>query len=155
MAKENYYFLSLDDKSKQIYEVKINNVQGYDPYQIKKENFQTILANFHQWHKSFLTTYFLFSLSPLTKQELKRYKSLECYNHLASGLVKEVKIKIILKKYVLKLPWLLDGSVRNIFPSLFYCSILNRCTVFVTSAKIREGKGSISPSSFYWQFPNY
>ena len=48
MAKENYYFLSLDDKSKQIYEVKINNVQGYDPYQIKKENFQTILANFHQ-----------------------------------------------------------------------------------------------------------
>ena len=37
MAKENDNFLLLDDKSKQIYKVKINNVQGYDPYQIKKE----------------------------------------------------------------------------------------------------------------------
>ena len=36
MAKGDY-FLLLDDKSKQIYKVKINNVQGYDPYQIKKE----------------------------------------------------------------------------------------------------------------------
>ena len=36
MAKESNYFLSLDDKSKQIYKVKITNMQGYDPYQIKK-----------------------------------------------------------------------------------------------------------------------
>ena len=31
------YFLPLDDKSKQRYEMKINDIQGYDPYQIKKE----------------------------------------------------------------------------------------------------------------------
>ena len=37
MAKASDYFLSLDDKSKQIYKEKINNIQGYDPYQIKKE----------------------------------------------------------------------------------------------------------------------
>ena len=37
MAKGSNYFLSLDDKSKQRYKVKINNIQGYDPYQIKKE----------------------------------------------------------------------------------------------------------------------
>ena len=36
MAKESDYFVSLDDKSKQIYKIKINNIQGYDPYQIKK-----------------------------------------------------------------------------------------------------------------------
>ena len=30
------YFLSPDDKSKQRYKVKINNIQGYDPYKIKK-----------------------------------------------------------------------------------------------------------------------
>ena len=37
IAKGSNYFLSLDDKSKQRYKVKINNIQGYDPYQIKKE----------------------------------------------------------------------------------------------------------------------
>ena len=30
-------FLSLNDKSKQRYKVKINDIQGYGPYQIKKE----------------------------------------------------------------------------------------------------------------------
>ena len=37
MTKGNDYFLLLDDKSKQIYKVKINNIQGYDPYHVKKE----------------------------------------------------------------------------------------------------------------------
>ena len=32
MAIGSDYFLSLDDKSKQRYKVKINNIQGYDPY---------------------------------------------------------------------------------------------------------------------------
>ena len=39
MAKGSNYFLSLDDKSKQRYKVKINNIQQYDPNQIKKKNF--------------------------------------------------------------------------------------------------------------------
>ena len=37
MAKGSDCFLSLDDKSKQRYTVKINNIQGYDPYQIKEK----------------------------------------------------------------------------------------------------------------------
>ena len=46
------------------------------------------------------------------------------------GWVKEVKIKLFLN-LLLKLPWLLDGSVLNVFPSSFYCSILIRCIVFI------------------------
>ena len=47
--KESDYFLSLDDKSKQIYKVKINNIQGYDPYQIKKEEeYSGDISKFHQ-----------------------------------------------------------------------------------------------------------
>ena len=34
IVKGSDYFLSLDDKSKQIYKVKINNMQGYDLSQI-------------------------------------------------------------------------------------------------------------------------
>ena len=37
MGKGSGYFLSLDDKSKQRYKVKVSNVQGYGPYQMKKE----------------------------------------------------------------------------------------------------------------------
>ena len=48
MTKGSDYFLWLDDKSKHRYKLKINNIQGYDPYQIKKEELQAILVNFHQ-----------------------------------------------------------------------------------------------------------
>ena len=46
IAKASDYFLSLDDKSKQRYKVKTNNMQGYDPYQIKKEE----LSDFPSQH---------------------------------------------------------------------------------------------------------
>ena len=39
MAKGSDHFLLLDDKSKQRYKVKDNNIQWYDPNQIKKKNF--------------------------------------------------------------------------------------------------------------------
>ena len=35
MAQGSDFLMSLDDKSKQTYNVKIHNIQGYDPYQIK------------------------------------------------------------------------------------------------------------------------
>ena len=95
MAKGCDYFLSLDDKPKQRYKLKINNIQGYDPYQIKKrKNFLTILVHFHQCSdiSNLLVNYFLFSLSPLTKEELKALKSLESYNQFTSKWVKVVKI---------------------------------------------------------------
>ena len=37
MTKGSDYFLSLADKPKQRYKVKINNIQGYDADQTKKE----------------------------------------------------------------------------------------------------------------------
>ena len=36
MAKESDYFLSWHDKSEQIYNVKIDSIQGCDPYQVKQ-----------------------------------------------------------------------------------------------------------------------
>ena len=37
MAIGSNYFFLLDDKSKQRYKVKINNIEEHDPYQMKKE----------------------------------------------------------------------------------------------------------------------
>ena len=46
IAKKSDYFLSLDDKSKQIYKVRSNNIQVYDPYQIKKEELSGDISKF-------------------------------------------------------------------------------------------------------------
>ena len=139
--KETIIFLLLDDKFKQRCKEKIYNITGYDPYEIKK-NFQVILVSKFspvQW-QPIIVDYFLFSLSPLTKEELKVYKRLESCNQLAWRWVKEVKIKLSLN-YPLRLPWLLDRSACNVFPSSFYCLILIRYVEFIASAKIQEHEG--------------
>ena len=147
MAKGSNYFLSLDDKSKQRYKINIYNVI----WTLSDRKGR----NFHQFSDiTYYSNCFLFSLSPLTKKELKAYESLQSYILLASGWVKEVKIKLFLN-YLLKLSWLLDRSARNLFPSPFYCSILIRCIVFIALAKILERKGSILPASFYGQLTDY
>ena len=46
MAKGSNYFLSLDVKSKQRYKVKINTIQGYDHYQIRKEELSGDISKF-------------------------------------------------------------------------------------------------------------
>ena len=46
MAKGSNYFLLLDDKSKQRYKVKINNIQGYDLYQTKKGELSGDISKF-------------------------------------------------------------------------------------------------------------
>ena len=50
MTKGSDYFLLLDDKSKQRYKVKTNNIQGYDPYQIKKEELSGDIGKFPVAH---------------------------------------------------------------------------------------------------------
>ena len=49
MAKESDYFLWLDDKSKQGYKVKINNIQGCDLCQIKKEELRKNWKRMKVW----------------------------------------------------------------------------------------------------------
>ena len=77
---------SLDLKFKQRYKVKIDKIQQYDPYQMKKEELSGDISKFLplQQLNLLIVNYFLLFLN-----------------------------------YLLKLPWLLDGSVRNIFLSSF------------------------------------
>ena len=84
----------LDDKSKQRYKIKINIIEGYDPYQIKKEELSGNISKFPPVANSDIVNYFLFSLSLLTEEELKAYKSLEFCNQVVSGWVKETTTKL-------------------------------------------------------------
>ena len=61
--------------------------------QSKKDEMITKIENFLRISYPDIVNYFLFALSPLTKEELKAYKGLESYNQFASGWVKEVLMK--------------------------------------------------------------
>ena len=52
MVKGSHYFLSSDDKCKQI-----NNMQGYDPYQIKKEQLSGNIRKFPPVQRHSLITF--------------------------------------------------------------------------------------------------
>ena len=79
------FFFLLDNKSKQRYKkVKINDIEGYDPYQMKKEELSGNISKFPPVANHDIVNYFLFSLSPLTEEELKAYKSLESCNQFVS-----------------------------------------------------------------------
>ena len=71
IAIGNNRFFVLNDKSKQRYKVKINNIEGYDPYQIKKEELSGNISRFPPVTNPDIVNYFLFPLSPLTEEELK------------------------------------------------------------------------------------
>ena len=67
MATGSDYFLSLDNKSKQRYKVKVNSMQGSDPYQIRNEDLSNDISKFLPVTYLDIVNYFLFSLSLLTK----------------------------------------------------------------------------------------
>ena len=78
------WFLSLGDKSKQRYKTKTNNIQGYDPFQIKKEELSGNISKFPLVAYPHFVNYLLFSLNPLTKQALKTYICLKSYDQFVS-----------------------------------------------------------------------
>ena len=86
--------MSLDDQSKRRYKVTLNIIQGYDPYQIKKEDLSSDISKFPLVTYPDIVNYFLFSLRPLTKEDLKAYRRLDSYNQFVSGWIKEVKTKL-------------------------------------------------------------
>ena len=56
---------------------------------IKKDEMMTRIENFPSISYLDIVNYFLFALSPLTKEELKAYKGLDSCNQFVSGWVKE------------------------------------------------------------------
>ena len=91
--EESDYYTGLELKTKLRYKEKIDLISNCDPYTIKKDEMMTEIENFPSISYPDIVNYFLFALSPLTKEELKAYKGLESYNQFVSGWVKEVLMK--------------------------------------------------------------
>ena len=119
-------------------------------YQIKKEELSGDISKFlpMQWDIAYLVNYFLFSLIPLTNEELKANQSLESYNQFTLGWVKEVKLKLFLN-YLLKLP--LTGHYVMHF--LLHFTVRYRCIVFITSGKFPEREVAFYHPAFMGNCP--
>ena len=83
--RRNDYYTGLEPKTKLRYKEKIDLISSCDPYTIKKNEMMTGIENFPSISYTDIVHYFLFALSPLTKEELKADKGLESYNQFVSG----------------------------------------------------------------------
>ena len=64
---------------------RINNIQGYDLYQIKKKRLSGDISKFLAVAYPVIVNKFLVSLSPLTKEEFKCTEVWSPYNQFVSG----------------------------------------------------------------------
>ena len=65
-----------------------------DPHTLQKEAFTENVDCFPKVTYSDIVNHSLFAPSPLLKEQLKAYESLESYKHFASGWVKDVGVKL-------------------------------------------------------------
>ena len=82
------------------------------PYTLQKEAFTENIDCFSKVTHPDIVNYFLYAPSPLTKEQLKVYKSLESCNYFVCGWVKDVGVKLF------KENMLLHGRVSYIY--IFY-----------------------------------
>ena len=88
----NSYFESLDPPSRKRYMEKISVNGGTDPYAIKSKKFGYNIENFPAVTYPDIVNYLIFGSSPFTANQLKAYKSLEAYNQVIEGCVRDVKV---------------------------------------------------------------
>ena len=85
-------FHSLENKSRKRYLEKIKSVGDMDPYTLKKYGLLSDFETFPSICYPDVINYLLFAPSPLTKEELKNYRSFESYNHFVCGWVRDVAV---------------------------------------------------------------
>ena len=126
----------LDDKSKQRYKVKISIIEGYDPYQIKKEELSGNISKFPPVANPDKVTYFLFSLSLLTEEKLKAYKSIR----MGQG----IKNKIVWRSYLGY--WMNQYLMYFLLHATFLYLLVALCLLLLL--KSRSAKGASCHPAF-------
>ena len=103
------YFDSLDPPSRKRYMEKISVIGGIDPYVIESEKFNCNIENVPAFTYPDIVNYLIFGSSPFTGNQLKAYKSLEAYNQVIEGWVRDVKV------YLYEGKRLVIGNVATLF----------------------------------------
>ena len=169
------YVLTLDASAFKRYRQKTEVINGVDPYTISKGELCFDVNLFPSITYPDIANYFLFSPSPLTREELKAYKGLESYNFFVSGFVRDVGFKEIGDIFVITgrvkhsqrmndkplQPWVLcrkDGTILSAHCDCMAglgesCSHVGAIMFYVEySIKQRENK-TCTQEKAYWLVP--
>lgn len=103
------YFVSLQDTDgRRRYLEKLSVLNGFDPYESEKSEWQDDIDLWPSITHIHLAMYLLYTPSRYTGEDLLNYKSLDCYHNFISGWVREVVVKVFDQKRVVlgKVRWM-------------------------------------------------
>ena len=90
------YMTSIQDQdAKKRYLDKLGVIGGLDPYETVRNECQDDVDLWPTVTSVHIGIYLLVTPSPYTGEELKNYKSLDCYINFRSGWVREILVKTI------------------------------------------------------------
>lgn len=90
------YVSSIQDQdAKKRYLDKIGIIGGLDPYETVRSEWQDDVDLWPAVTCVNIGMYLLLTPSPYTSEELKNYKSLDCYINFLSGWVREILVKTV------------------------------------------------------------
>ena len=92
MASIKNHQASLDGKSKERYLQKWALIDDVDPYTIPKISWSEKEEDYPEITYPDIVNYLVLTPSVYTSDDLKSYKSLEAYNNIMEGWVKEIKV---------------------------------------------------------------
>ena len=84
----------LDPPSQKRYNEKTELIGNKDPYTLSENEFSVDFENFLSISYPDIVNYLVFRPSPYSADDIKAYKSLEAYNQVIEGWVKDVKVNL-------------------------------------------------------------
>ena len=88
------YYSTLDPPSRKRYNEKIELIENKDPYTLSENEFSVDFDNFPSISYPDIVNYLVFRPSPYSADDMKAYKSLEAYNQVIEGWVRDVKVNL-------------------------------------------------------------
>ena len=96
------YLENLDPPSKKRYKDKISLIDNVDPYAVNDEEFSTDIDNLPHITYPDIVNYLVFTSSPFSAEDMKAYKSLEAYNQVLEGWVRDIRVLPVSELFVIK-----------------------------------------------------
>ena len=88
------YYSTLDPPSRKRYNEKTELMENKDPYTLSENEFLVHFDNFPSISYSDIVNYLVFRPSPYSADDMKVHKSLEAYNQVTEGWVRDVKVNL-------------------------------------------------------------
>ena len=88
------YYSTLDPPSRKRYNEKTELLDNKDPYTLSENEHSVDFDNFPSISYPDIVNYLVFRPSPYSADDMKAYKSLEAYNQVIEGWVRDVKVNL-------------------------------------------------------------